>query len=208
MIVAVWGAKGNVGKEVVAVCKQRGHRVIEIDVENATQAIGERADIAINFSTPQATQDVVRYCTLHRCALIDGVTGRTEKQMQLLSELAQIVTVCQSVNFSQGATLLTEIAAHVAQKVGWDCEITEIHRKNKRDAPSGTAKQIAAAVLQARGGFSSATIHSLRCGNCCGTHTVIFGGDGERLEITHIAENRKVFALGAVLKAEEVTKGK
>lgn len=271
MIITVWGAKGNVGRHVAEICRQRGHEVIEIDLENAEQLADERADnkgaanqgtqntaigtdnnnggtnqnaecaqdggtnkqhfsasnnkkpapdtqtkrlsdsdtrpdVVINFSVPSATQDVARYCSKHHCALVDGVTGRTPQQAQLLHELAQDVPVLHSNNFSQGAALLNELAEHAAKAVPWDCEITELHRKGKQDSPGGTAKQIAATVVQARGGFAAATIHSLRCGNCCGTHTVVFGGDGERVEITHVVESRAVFALGAVIQAEKMTR--
>ena len=233
MNVAVFGANGRVGSKVVEIATKRGHKVIPIDIKSdkfndktvlaatfaeqrsisvmttKVEALAdvkkvEKIDVVIDFSTAAATQDVCDFCAKHHCALVSGVTGRNEQQQQLIDDLSgQLPVVCKA-NFSQGVDMLHRICEIVARELpDWDCEIVEIHRKGKLDAPSGTAKSLAATVAQQKS-FKRVTTHALRVGSNFGKHEVIFATNGESLTLTHQAENVDIFALGAIIQAESL----
>ena len=191
------------GGRVVEIASARGHNVWKIDSnwqENPLDAV----DVVIDFSTADATKAVCNFCKTHNAALVSGVTGRNELQQKEIDELAKIFPVTCKANFSVGVNMLYEIAELVAKKLAeWDCEIVEIHHRNKIDSPSGTAKQFAS-VIAKQGSFKKVTIHSLRAGSNAGRHSIIFATNGESLTLTHEAENRDIFARGALLEAEKL----
>lgn len=199
MNIAVFGACGKVGRKVCQVAKQRGHTVFAI--EKSTPLPNVNVDAVIDFSIPTATQQVCDFCKTHHCALISGVTGRSEEQQRLLCELQKTNAVCTSSNFSQGMPTVEQLCKACAA-LGWDCAITETHRKGKLDAPSGTAKKLAAIIAQ--NGTPIVETHSLRLGDTVGTHQIIFSGTGESICITHNVQNATCFALGAVKTAEKL----
>ena len=202
MIIALFGAGGRVGREVSRIAQTRGHEVVEI--EKDTDVIGvESVDVAIDFSTAEATKNVCEFCLAHRCPLVTGVTGRTQKEQEILAETEKVVPVKANANFSVGIQQMYAICSQLA-KLGWDVEIVETHRKNKLDSPSGTAKQLACVIEQ--NGTRKVTIHSVRAGSNFGTHEVIFATEGESLTVTHRAENVGIFALGAIKCAEKLIK--
>lgn len=205
MNIAVWGALGRVGSKVVEFARKRGHNVYQIDIDYENNIIDD-VDVAIDFSTADATQQVCDFCKLHRCALVTGVTGRNDEQTQLIEMLKREFSVVEKANFSVGVEFLHKICQLAAQQlVGWDCEVVEIHRKNKLDSPSGTAKSIAATVAE-QNSFSKVTVHSLRAGSNFGTHAVVFASQGESLVFTHEAEGVEIFALGAIRESENLLK--
>ena len=217
MNIAVFGAQGRVGSKVVEIAKNRGHNVIPIDTKeqnndkinckntNNLKTVST-IDAVIDFSIAVATQDVCEYCKAHNCALISGVTGRSEEQQRIIDDMStKLPVVCKS-NFSVGIDMLHMICEIVARELSdWDCEIVEIHRRGKIDAPSGTAKSLASTIARQRN-FKKVTTHALRCGSNFGRHEVVFATNGESLTLTHQAENVDIFALGAVLEAEKLVK--
>lgn len=207
MNIAIFGAKGRVGSAVCTVARQRKHAVCEIDVGVPPDETF-RPEAVIDFSLPVATQDVVDYCAVHNCPLITGVTGRNKQQQALIDSLATQLPVRQSANFAQGMQAFIAICREFAKRCpDWDVDIVETHRRNKLDAPAGTAKKIAALIAKQRGTFTSVVIHSLRSGSNFGRHEVIFGGQGESVTLVHQAESVEVFALGAVKCAEKLIPG-
>lgn len=191
------------GKRVVEIAESRKHNVWQIDVDWQQNELKD-VDVVIDFSTAQATQRVCSFCRAHNCALVTGVTGRSDEQLALLDELGKTLPVVRKANFSEGMNMLYELAEIVAKKLGeWDCEVVELHHRNKLDSPSGTAKQLAVAVAKQRS-FKKVTVHALRAGSNNGCHTLIFATNGESLTLTHQAENRDIFARGAVLEAERL----
>ena len=213
MYIAVFGARGRVGSRVVEIAEQRGHTVVAIDVKDNTcnlngslKDISENIDVVIDFSTAAATQDVCNFCRLHRSPLVSGVTGRNEQQQKLIDDLsAELPIVCKA-NFSVGVDMLHRICEIVARELSnWDCEIVEIHRKGKLDAPSGTAKSLAATVARQKN-FKNVTTHALRLGSNFGRHEVVFATNGESLTLIHQAESVEIFALGAIVTAEKLVK--
>lgn len=201
MKLTVFGSNGRVGGSVVRLAEKRGHEVTKIDVgDNMAEC---NADVVIDFSVPQATEAVIDYCVACNCPLVTGVTGRNAKQQFEIDKLSERLPVVQSANFAEGIALFTDVCAKIAAAhPDWDVDVVEMHRRGKLDAPSGTAKTIAAKISQAKGAFGKVTIHSVRSGTNFGVHSVIFGGTGENITLTHRAENVEVFALGAIKQAE------
>lgn len=217
MNIAVFGANGRVGSKVVEIAEQRGHTVFPIDKLKSTSDNTKitdvcnipadiHVDVVIDFSTAAATADVCEFCRLHRSPLVSGVTGRNEEQTRLIEQHAKELPVVCKANFSIGVDMLHRICELVAKELGdWDCEVVEIHRRGKLDAPSGTAKSLAATVAKQKS-FKKVTVHSLRCGSNFGKHEVVFATNGESLTLTHQAENVEIFAKGAIIQAEKLIK--
>ena len=180
-----------------------------------------RGAVVVDFSLPGATEANIRRCLDHRAPLILGTTGIASETRDLLKEASKEIPIVSAANFSVGITLLIEIAAKAAEALGpdWDAELFELHHRHKRDAPSGTALRIGKAVAQATGlNFDEALITSratkteprseneigvsaLRGGDSAGEHTLMFFGNGERLEFCHRATDRAIFARGALRAA-------
>ncbi|MBI4549631.1 MAG: 4-hydroxy-tetrahydrodipicolinate reductase [Candidatus Omnitrophica bacterium] len=187
----------------------------------AEKAIAQ-ADVVIDFSHRDATAAVVRACEAQKKALVIGTTGLTEETLALLREAAKKIAIVQSPNMSAGVNLLFKIVETVASKLGedYDIEIVEAHHKHKKDAPSGTALELARRAaagrkvdlarkaVYGREGLTGERergaigIHAVRGGDVVGDHTVAFMAEGERVELTHKASSREAFAKGALIAAK------
>ena len=136
-----------------------------------------------------------------------GTTGLTDAQRAEIIQAAKTVPIVLSPNMSVGVTLLFELAQIASQRLGgaYDVEVVEAHHKAKLDSPSGTAKRLAEVVAEGRRQpTETIPVHAIRAGDVVGDHTVIFAGPSERLELTHRAQSRDVFALGALRAAQFV----
>ena len=187
------------------------------DLDSALSA----ARVAIDFSLPASLSRTVELCRARAVPLVSGVTGIGESEKQNLLRAASEIPVVWAPNMSVGVNLMFKVAAQVCSVLGadFDVEIYETHHRFKRDAPSGTARRLAEIIAESLGrdldevacyGRSGITgerdsrqiaIHSMRAGDVVGEHTVVFGGLGERFEITHKAHSRDTFAHGAVVAA-------
>ena len=177
-----------------------------------------RAAVVIDFSAPAVTLALTPIAAAAKCAVVSGTTGLTDEGREALALAAKRVPVMWEPNMSLGVHTLSQL---VAQAVGlladWDIEIVETHHRAKIDAPSGTALRLAEVAQRARadatrlvhgrqgkpGARSTGEIgmHALRGGDVIGDHTVHLLGGAERIELTHRATNRDVFAHGAVRSA-------
>jgi 4-hydroxy-tetrahydrodipicolinate reductase len=173
------------------------------------------AQVVIDFSQPPALEQLARLAARQGIALVSGTTG--VKDLSLLDTAAQRIPVLWAANMSLGVQVLAELAAEAARRLGpgFDIEICETHHRAKVDAPSGTALRLADAVREVRnlrpvsgrqgivGARSDDEIGVLafRGGDVIGDHTVHLLGPGERLELTHRATNRDLFAQGAIRAA-------
>jgi 4-hydroxy-tetrahydrodipicolinate reductase len=177
--------------------------------------------ILVEFSEPEATLDHLRAVAAAGGRAVLGTTGFTVEQRELIARLATACPVVFSPNMSVGVTLAFKILDVMARALGdeYDVEITEVHHRFKKDAPSGTAVRMAEVVASALGRDltrvvvygrqgvpgertrEEIAILSLRSGDVVGEHTVSFGGLGERLELTHRAHSRDTFARGALRAA-------
>jgi 4-hydroxy-tetrahydrodipicolinate reductase len=191
--------------------------IVSSDVAAAVVA----SDVVIDFSTPEATERLLRECAGARRAAVVGTTGLTEAAHAAVSALAEVAPVVVAPNFSQGVTLLFHLAELAAQSLGsaFDAEVVEMHHHHKVDAPSGTALRLAEGVARARGldparalvrarsgqvgarSNAEVGVMTLRGGDVVGEHTLILAGEGERIELTHRATDRAIFARGAVRAA-------
>jgi 4-hydroxy-tetrahydrodipicolinate reductase len=182
--------------------------------------------VAILFSSPENTLEVLRTASSHGMALVVGTTGMGEAGEIALQDAARHVPVVAAANYSVGVNLLLELvekAAQVLGERGYDAEIVEAHHKHKKDAPSGTALMLARSLAKGRGvnladvavygregmpgerPVGQIGIHAVRGGSVVGDHWVSFFGEGERIEIHHHAESRRTFAEGAVRAARWVS---
>lgn len=179
------------------------------------------ADAVIDFTTPQATVGHARLCAQAGAALIVGTTGMSAQDEQALTLAARHVPVVHAANMSVGVTLLRALVERVARALdpAYDIEIVEMHHRHKVDAPSGTALALGLAAARGRGVDHDAVKDAardghtgarktgdigyavLRGGDVVGEHTVVFAGPGERIELTHKAADRAIFAAGALRAA-------
>lgn len=181
----------------------------------------ETFDVLIDFTAPDATLEHLEQCVLAGKALVIGTTGFTAEQKQRISDAACVVPVVFSPNMSAGVNVSLKLLELAARALGddVDIEIVEAHHRHKKDAPSGTALRMGEVIAEALGrnlddvavygreGISGERdrktigFATIRGGDIVGDHTVIFAGQGERLEITHKASSRMTFASGAVRAA-------
>ena len=181
----------------------------------------DQFDVLIDFTQPETTIELLTLCEQFNKAIVIGTTGLTAEQQVQIQETAKKVPVVLAPNMSVGINLLLNLLKITAKTLGdeYDVEIIETHHRFKKDAPSGTALRLGEVVAEALGrelhecavygreGTSaerdSQTIgfETIRAGDVVGDHTVLFGGIGERIEITHKASSRMTFAKGAVKAA-------
>ena len=200
------GAAGRMGKTVVALA--RNDRQIDIvaqcDLGDSIELAMENCDVAIDFSHADAITEVCRAALHHRRPLVIGTTGHSQEQRRTVEEAARSVAIVFASNFSVGVNVLFWLTRKAVELLGsnFDAEIIETHHKMKKDAPSGTAKTLAETLKAAQKTGHEIAIQSIREGDVVGEHTVIFSRPGERLELTHRAANREIFACGAVRAAK------
>ena len=158
-----------------------------------------RADAIIDFSTPEASVLFAEAAARKKKPCVVGTTGFDAGQLSRIKDCAKRSPVFLSPNFSPGMNLLFRLAELAAASLpGFDAGIYEVHHTKKMDAPSGTALRLAKAVQDARPSHHNVPIVSQRLGSVVGDHTLIFAGTNERLELSHRAESRDVFARGAL----------
>ena len=192
-----------------------------LSIGDDTGALFKASDAVVDFTHPDATARHAALSGETGVALIVGTTGLEAQHMEALGRAAAKAAVVQAANMSIGVNLLLGLTEQVASALGddYDIEITEMHHRYKVDAPSGTALALGAAAAKGRGvnledvsdrgrdgeagpriagdiGFSV-----IRGGDVAGDHTVIFAGPGERVELTHKAGSREIFARGAIRAA-------
>jgi 4-hydroxy-tetrahydrodipicolinate reductase len=187
-------------------------------------AVIGQADVVVDFSTAAATTANCRLAANAGKAFVTGVTGLNAAQTSELEDCSKRIPVVHAPNFSVGVSVLCRLVAEAARQLGpgYDVEVIETHHKLKRDAPSGTAVRLVEVIkkntgrTQMRYGRQGVTgekpgneigVSSIRTGSVVGEHTVVFGGAGERIELTHKAESRAAFATG-VLAAVRFLRGR
>jgi 4-hydroxy-tetrahydrodipicolinate reductase len=159
------------------------------------------ADAVIDFSSPESACLFAAACAKARKPFVTGTTGFSKAQLAALRSAARRAPVFFSPNMSPAVNLTFALAAFAAGRLaGFDAHVSEAHHAAKRDAPSGTALRYAEHIAAARGG-ARPPITSARAGDIVGDHTVLFAGPHERVELTHRAHSRALFAAGALRAA-------
>jgi 4-hydroxy-tetrahydrodipicolinate reductase len=198
------GAAGRMGKTVfdLAQSDQEIGIVAQCDLGDPIEPVMKTCDLAIDFSHADTVDEICRAALQHGKSLVIGTTGHSQKQRTTIEETAHSVPIVLASNFSVGVNVLLWLTRKAAELVGpdFDPEIVETHHKMKKDAPSGTAKTLAEILKAVRN--SEIPIQSIREGDVVGEHNVIFSGPGERLELTHRAASREIFARGALRAAK------
>src|SRR5436309_12142550 len=203
------GAAGRMGKTVVDLA--RNDPTIDIvarcDLGDPIEPAMKNCDVGIDFSHPDAITEICRSALRHRKSLVIGTTGHSQERRRTIEEAAQSLPIVFASNFSIGVNVLFWLTRKAAELLGrdFDPEIIETHHKMKKDAPSGTARTLAEIVKRTRNLDSQIPIQSIREGEVVGNHTITFTGPGERLELTHRASSREIFARGALRAAPWVT---
>jgi 4-hydroxy-tetrahydrodipicolinate reductase len=158
------------------------------------------AALALDFSTAAAATSRIRLCAAAGVPLLLGATGLGSGVPAVLAEAAQRIPVLVAVNTSLGAAVLMDLVRQATAALGtaFDVSVRDSHHREKRDAPSGTALALGAAVQEAGGAPRQVQYTSIRGGDVVGEHEVLFLGEGERLRLVHEATDRSVFARGAL----------
>jgi 4-hydroxy-tetrahydrodipicolinate reductase len=197
-----------------------GHLGVAVSADAAAGLLG--ADVVIDFSRPEAVPHLMNLAMRARVAVVSGTTRLDTTGERLLDEAARVVPVLWAPNTSVGVQVLAELVTLAVQKLGlgFDVEIVETHHRAKIDAPSGTAERLRCAVEDARSTLTSVHgregnvgprpaeeigVLAVRGGDVIGDHTVHLLGPGERIELTHRATSRDLFARGALRAARFVT---
>ncbi len=195
-----------------------GVGALDVKISTDVAAACSKADGVLDFTLPEVTLDVAHFAAQHGLVHVIGTTGFSADHEKTLAQLADKAIFIKSGNMSLGVNVLAAIVQKVAALLdpSFDIEIVEMHHRAKVDAPSGTALLLGQAAAQGRGvdldaasvrvrdGYTGARhagrigFATLRGGTVVGDHTVMFAGNGERLELTHRAEERSLFANGAL----------
>ncbi len=221
--IGIIGSAGRMGQALVDAIAAAG----EVHAGGADQgddvsALARLSDVLVDFSSPHALEANLDAALAAGLPIVVGSTGLEERHHWLCDNAAAQIAVLQTGNTSLGVTLLAHLVQEAASRLGedWDIEISETHHRMKVDAPSGTALLLGEAAAKGRGialagnsergrdGITGARktgaigFASLRGGSVAGDHTVHFLADNERIALSHLAENRAIFAKGAVRAAQ------
>ena len=222
------GAKGSMGQAIAGVAGEMDaviHAATDAGDNPAAHLAG--CDVLVDFSTHSATGKLLELAVAQKKPVVIGTTGHSPVEKKRLRALAARVPCVWAGNFSVGVNLLFALTRRAAAVLGadYDAEVIEMHHRYKKDAPSGTAARLldiilgerklaADALRHGRSGITGERpstevgVHALRGGDVVGDHTVLFAALGERVELTHKANDRGIFARGAVRAAHWVVKQK
>ena len=226
--IALVGARGRMGQAITAAAQGLGHSISAALDQGDDLAAGiQKADAVIDFSFHGTTAEVIRHATAFQKPLVIGTTGHAAGEKTHLVAAASKIPCVWAGNYSVGVNLLYALTRRAAGVLGadYDAEVIEMHHRFKKDAPSGTAARLLEIILEERKLTAGALrhgrqgitgertptevgIHALRGGDVVGDHTVMFAALGERIELTHKASDRGIFARGALRAAEWLATGR
>lgn len=199
-----------------------GHRPIRVPVHPDLRECIEAGDVVVDFTSPEVTAQNLELAISFKKAIVIGTTGLSKEFLETVKKASSKIPIVQAPNMSVGVNLLFRLAALVGEVLDdrYDVEIVEEHHKNKKDAPSGTALELARLIAKSRKinfdqnavyGRQGMTgprpagvigIHAVRGGDTIGAHNVSFITEGERIELVHSASSREAFAIGALEAAK------
>jgi 4-hydroxy-tetrahydrodipicolinate reductase len=216
--IGIFGSAGRMGRAIALAVDEAGGTHAGIDVGGDAEALARISDVIVDFSSPEALAAHLSAARRAATPILVGTTGLDGSHMTKIDEAARDIAILQAANTSLGINVLVALIAQAAARLGndWDIEVVEMHHRHKLDAPSGTALLLAEAAARGRGkslpelsrfdrdglrDIGSIGFASLRGGSVAGDHMVILAADGERIELGHRAEDRGIFARGAVKAA-------
>jgi 4-hydroxy-tetrahydrodipicolinate reductase len=220
--IGIIGSKGRMGQALVDAIVEAGCELAGgADKGDDITALVAASDVLVDFSSPHALEATLDACITAKKPIVIGTTGLEERHHYLIDDAAADIAILQTGNTSLGVTMLAALVHEAASRLGddWDIEIVEMHHRMKVDAPSGTATllgeaaakgrhiDLAANSERGRDGITGARkagaigFASLRGGTVAGDHSVIFASNDESITLSHRAENRAIFARGAIKAA-------
>lgn len=202
--VVINGAAGRMGKTLIRLAREDGELELAgtVDVGGRLSELITKADVVIDFSTAPALTDFLDLACDAGKALVIGTTGHTPEQKVLIKKASAVIPILISPNMSVGVNLLLKLAEIAGKTLdeSFIVDIKEKHHIHKKDSPSGTAKKLAEVVSKV---FKEpASIEAAREGEVVGEHTISFTNDGEKIELSHAAFSREIFARGALKAAK------
>jgi len=219
-LVGAFERKGHekVGNDIGVII---GEALTGIKLSDDIKELIHKTDVLIDFTTPTSTLHNLKVVAEYNKAIVIGTTGFNNEEYKQIESLTKNVPCVIAPNMSVGINLLLSVLRDIAKIIGedYDIEIIEAHHRMKKDAPSGTALKMAQVIAESLGrnleevavysrkgligerSKKEIGIQSIRAGDIIGEHTVIFGGIGERIEITHKVSSRDTFAAGAIKAA-------
>jgi 4-hydroxy-tetrahydrodipicolinate reductase len=222
------GSRGRMGQAVAAAAQEMGVEVA--GARDMGDPIADRVrfgNVVIDFSAHSGTRELLEHAVAQQKPVVLGTTGHSAAEKKELLALAAKVPCVWAGNFSVGVNLLFALTRRAAAVLGsdYDAEVIEMHHRFKKDAPSGTAARLLEIILEERKLAANALrhgregitgerkptevgVHALRGGDVVGDHTVMFAALGERVELTHKASDRAIFARGALRAAQWVVSQK
>jgi len=228
--IGIIGASGRMGRAIANAAAQGVTIAGGINRQGAVQgdhgdaaSLARASDVLIDFSTPEMLPQSLDAARASGTAIVIGTTGLTPADHALIDAAAREIAVLQTANTSLGLNVLRKLVEQAARVLGadWDVEIVEMHHRHKLDTPSGSALLLGASANIGRGAATTTELNrfdrmqegpharedggiyyaSLRGGSVAGDHLVVFATEGERIELGHRAENRGIFATGALRAA-------
>ncbi len=226
--IAITGACGKMGRVIADICRSRtdctitagidllGEQYSDFPVYKRVFELPEKPDVIIDFSHPSALPDLLSYCKMNGVPLVVATTGYTDEERAEITAASANIPIFFTFNMSLGINLLVELAKKATQILGgqFDIEIVEKHHNLKKDAPSGTAIMIGEAIneeldnskhfvydrhsVRRERGKDEIGMHAIRGGTIVGDHDIIFAGRDEVITLSHSAQSKEVFAVGAV----------
>jgi len=197
----VSGSKGKMGSRISEIAKEdkRFELSGQFDEGEDPKGLVELCDCLIEFTSPEATVAHAQLCAKLGKPVVIGTTGLSDEQKKTIDEAAKSVPVVMSPNMSVGVNLLFKMVADAAKTLGkgYSIDIVEAHHTNKKDSPSGTAKELERLIKKSKP-HTEVHTDSIREGEIVGEHTVTFDSDVDMIEITHSAKTRDIFAHGAL----------
>ncbi|MBA4751106.1 MAG: 4-hydroxy-tetrahydrodipicolinate reductase [Sphingopyxis sp.] len=219
--IGIIGSEGRMGVALAAAVSEAKQQHRGVDKGGNLLTLASECDALVDFSSPAALEATLDACVAAKTPIVIGTTGLEERHHYLIDDAAKDIAVLQTGNTSLGVTLLAHLVREAATRLDadWDIEVVEMHHRMKVDAPSGTALLLGQAAAEGRGinldtrsergrdgvtgarGRGNIGFASLRGGTVAGDHDVIFAGAEEMITLSHRAENRMIFARGAVRAA-------
>lgn len=224
--IGIIGSEGRMGQALTRAIEEAGHEFAGgVDKGGNLENLSNSSDVLVDFSAPAALRSNLQAAIGAGIPLLIGTTGLETEHHEQIDNAARAIAVLQTGNTSLGVNMLAALVRQAAAKLGpdWDIEILEMHHRMKVDAPSGTALLLGEAAAEGRGidlegnaergrdgqtgerGEGAIGFASLRGGTVAGDHSVILAGEQERLTLSHSAEDRMIFARGAVKGAAWLT---
>ena len=210
MQILLIGANGKMGQKVQEVSK--ANKNIKIicfdktycqnqknkfnDLNQIPQKIISKTDVVLDFSSPEILESLLSFCKVNSKPLVICCTGHSSKQKSKILHVSKQLPIFLTSNTSYGVLLVNQILNFIKNKISsYQVCLIDKHHKNKKDAPSGTAKSMLKILKKDN---NNVQVTSFRAGSCVGEHEIILFGNGEQISIKHTAENRDLFAHGAL----------